>query len=44
MPLCIDDVIEAEEKAKSVGKKAALGAVGVAAAGAIINNITNDDF
>lgn len=45
---CIDDVIEAEEAAKSQGYKAAAGAVGLAVGtavlnGVILNSLTNDE-
>ena len=34
---CIDDVIAAEDKARKIGRKAAVGTVGVAVGGAVLN-------
>lgn len=39
---CIDDVITAEDNAKRVGHKAALGAVGLAAGGAILSTMLSN--
>lgn len=39
---CIDDVIAAEENAKKVGRKAAVGAAGLAIGGAILSQVAAD--
>ncbi|MPM12857.1 hypothetical protein SDC9_59211 [bioreactor metagenome] len=44
---CIDDVIAAEDKARKIGRKAAVGTVGVAVGGAVLNalvsNLSDDE-